>query len=460
MFASMLLASTDESLIQNVEEAVSSVSNCGLQVLANLNTSEALLDSIALVVIHQTETIQETAILRFLQSIRAAKRPVAVVVISEKHDPGQAVNLLRAGAADYLTRPVNIGRLTFLINVLTVRARYARDSASRPQPTEKLVTIGTDQSFMYSCSDKMTDIVEQIRTLAPLETTVLLTGETGTGKNRVAKLIHEMSPRSKEPFLAINCGALSPTLVEGEMFGHVKGAFTGADQDRAGKFSAAGAGTLLLDEIDSLSLNSQSKLLRAVDERVFEPVGSNRELPLRARLIVATNKCLEDEVAAGRIRSDLYYRLHVVSLHILPLRERATLIVPLANKLAAEFAARNRCSPPVFSSGVLDAMQAYDWPGNIRELKNFVERAVSLFSGRLFDVNDLSSAMQRFAPRDEAPAENGAPTSKWFRTKAQSEMKVIVNALARHSNNRSRAAEELGISRVTLYKKLRKYQLI
>jgi DNA-binding NtrC family response regulator len=459
MFASMLLASTDESLIRNVEEAVSSVSNCGLQVLANLNISEALLDSIALVVIHQTETIQETAILRLLQSIRAAKRPVAVVVISEEYDPGQAVNVLRAGAADYLTRPLNVGRLTFLVNVLTVRARYARP-APRPQSTEKLVTIGADQSFMYSCSDKMTDIVEQIRTLAPLETTILLTGETGTGKNRVAKLIHEMSPRSKEPFLAVNCGALSPTLVESEMFGHVKGAFTGADQDRAGKFSAAGAGTLLLDEIDSLSLTSQSKLLRAVDERVFEPVGSNRELLLRARLIVATNKCLEDEVAAGRIRSDLYYRLHVVSLHILPLRERPTLIVPLANKLAAEFAARNRCSPPVFSSGVLDAMQAYDWPGNIRELKNFVERAISLFSGRLFDVTDLSSAMQRFAPPAAAPAENGASTSKWFRTKAQSEMKVIVNALARHSNNRSRAAEELGISRVTLYKKLRKYQLI
>src|SRR5262245_12015043 len=199
-----------------------------------------------------------------------------------------------------------------------------------------------EDPFFDAFPPEMTLMREQVKRVVPQQTTLLLTGETGTGKTRLARLLHELSPRRGEPFLVVDCGAVSPNLIESEMFGHVKGAFTGADRDRPGKFAAAGRGTLLLDEINSLPLPLQSKLLRAVDDRVFEPVGSERGQPLRARLIAATNVPLDDEVAAARFRADLYFRINVVGLYLPPLRDRRASIGPLAQRFLAELAARNR----------------------------------------------------------------------------------------------------------------------
>src|SRR5262249_49488166 len=196
--------------------------------------------------------------------------------------------------------------------------------------------------FLDAFPPEYRQLRDQLRRVVPQETTLLLTGETGTGKTRLARLIHEFPPRRDEPFLVVGCGALSATLIESELFGHLRGAFTGADRDRPGKLSAAGKGTLLLDEINSLPLALQAKLLRAVDERVFEPVGANKGQPLRARLVAASNADLEREAAAGRFREDLYYRLNVVSFYLPPLRERRAAIAPLVRKFLAEFATRNR----------------------------------------------------------------------------------------------------------------------
>ncbi len=241
--------------------------------------------------------------------------------------------------------------------------------------------------------------------LVSQDTTVLLTGETGTGKSRLARLLHELSPRRDEPFLVVECGSLSPSLIESELFGHVRGAFTGADRERTGKLAAAAKGTLLLDEINSLSLPLQTKLLRAVDARVFEAVGSNREQPLRARLIAATNVSLADEVAAGRFRPDLFYRLNVVGFFLPPLRERPAAIAALAKRFQQEFTSRNRPDVQGFSPPALRALEAYNWPGNVRELRNVVERAFALCEGPEVTLADLPEAIrgaQRVGSADSA----------------------------------------------------------
>jgi DNA-binding NtrC family response regulator len=324
-----------------------------------------------------------------------------------------------------------------------------------------------EDPFFDAFPPEMIALREQVRRVVPQDTTLLLTGETGTGKTRLARLIHELSPRRAEPFLVVDCGAVSPSLIESEMFGHVKGAFTGADRDRPGKFAAAGRGTLLLDEINSLPLPLQAKLLRAVDDRVFEPVGSERNHPLRARLIAATNAPLDAEVAAGRFRADLYFRINVVGFYLPPLRDRRASIAALANRFLAELAARNRPDVRGLSPEVLRALQEYNWPGNIRELRNVIERAVALCPGPDVQLLDLPETVRLASADDEvrelpgtfAPVGAASSSPTLAQSKEAAEILRIKEALAKHNNNRLRAASELGISRMGLYKKLHKYGL-
>jgi DNA-binding NtrC family response regulator len=350
-----------------------------------------------------------------------------------------------------------------LANLITARQRSGSDSGS--------VEIGTqpkedDNPFAYVFAPGRLDEVLQLQRVVPQDTTILLTGETGTGKTRLARQIHDLSPRRAEPFLALDCGALSPSLIESEMFGHVKGAFTGADRDRQGKLAAAGAGTLLLDEINSLPLFLQSKLLRAIDDRIFEPVGSGVGQPLRARLIAATNTPLDQEVEAGRFRADLYFRINVVGFFLPPFRERRAAIAPLANKFLLEMAARNRPDVRGLSQDALSALQRYSWPGNVRELRNVIERAVALCRGPNVELVDLPEAVAN-AVRPMGMGVSGVRDSDLHSApatlveiRATVEQKQIQDALAKHQNNRCRAAAALGISRMALYNKLHKYGLI
>jgi two-component system response regulator PilR (NtrC family) len=317
-------------------------------------------------------------------------------------------------------------------------------------------------TFRDAFGPEFAGLWEQIRRVAPQDTTILLTGQTGTGKTRLARCIHEQSPRRHEPFLVVDCGALTESLLESELFGHVKGAFTGADRDYPGKLAAAGRGTLLLDEINSLPLPLQSRLLRVVDEHVFEPVGANAPLPLHARLITATNVPLESEVAARRFRADLYYRLNVVQFSLPALRERRSAVACLARRFLSEFARRNRPDIQGITAEALSALEQFDWPGNIRELRNVVERAVALSAGPVLGVKDLPEAIRDnclaavIVPQGLCGSE--PPTCQsLFAAREEVEIWRIKQALEKHCNNRRRAAAELGISRMGLYKKLEKY---
>jgi DNA-binding NtrC family response regulator len=328
---------------------------------------------------------------------------------------------------------------------------------------------GRDSPFAFVFMPESLDEIKQLERVVPQDTTILLTGETGTGKTRLARQIHDLSPRRVDPFLVIDCGALSPSLIESEMFGHVKGSFTGADQDRRGKLAAVAAGTLLLDEIHSLPFAQQTKLLRAIDDRTFEPVGSGVGQPLRARLIAATNKPLDAEVAGGRFRADLFYRINVVGFCLPPLRDRRTTIGPLASKFLIEMGTRNRPDLRGLSPDAFWALESYGWPGNIRELHNVIERAVALCRGPKVELADLPEAIvnatHTFGNGASKPCaaktrlvSSSPPTLVGIRSMV--EQKRILEALVKHQNNRRRAAAALGISRMALYNKLHKYGLI
>jgi two-component system response regulator HydG len=464
MIATTLLISSDPALDQTVRGVTQPIGGLRVAVVADADAACARLerDDAAVAVVHVTRESDAAGATRLLRQVTAAKKPLPVLVVAEQYVAEQALTLLRQGAVDYLSRPLDLSRLSYLLDMLTVRARYAEPQPA-PAAEPAVECVDGAQPYLYLSPTGADPLMDQVQRIAPQDTTVLLTGETGTGKTRLARLIHELSPRRQKQFLVVNCGALSASLIESEMFGHLRGAFTGADRDRVGKFAQVGQGTLLLDDIDALPLDLQAKLLRTVEDRVFEPVGSNQPQPMQARLIAASNRALDQEAAAGRFRSDLFYRLNVVGFHLSPLRERRCLIQPLADQFVAEFAARNGRPVHGLAAAALRAMAEYNWPGNIRELRNVIERAVALCAGPEIRPEDLPEAI-RSAAASALPGKtsrwDAADTGTLDQAKEDAEMMRITAALQRNNNNRLRAAAELGISRMTLYKKLHKYGLM
>jgi DNA-binding NtrC family response regulator len=463
MGARTLLVSNDNSLRESIAQAMASTSDSQLQFAATLSEARSFFHQSqpAVVFYHVSDQQKYRDAATFLEEVSTEGRSTHLVALADQRDASLALTLMRAGAADYMVRPLNLTRLTMLTDVLSLRSGSRTKNARARKPVE---AIGPERDFLYA-SPAMKELVNRVQRVASLDSTVLLSGETGSGKTRVARLIHELSDRADEPFVCVNCGALAPSLIESELFGHVRGAFTGADRDRAGKCATAGAGTLLLDEVDSLPLATQSKLLRAVDERLFEPVGSDQSLRLNARLVVATNRSLEEEVHCERFRADLFYRINVLALQLPPLRERREDIASIAAASNRHFAASMGNKTPGIAPEAIQAMQQYDWPGNIRELQNVIQRAVAFGSNRI-ELADLPDALQstKAATNGQQISGHSAQTacgnSKWVRSRSEAESQVITAALSKNANNRSRAARELGISRVTLYKKLHKYGLI
>jgi two-component system response regulator HydG len=469
--ATLLLISTDPTLIESVEETVESIDGLDLEVIQGVN--EACLSvgrrDVLVVVCHLREAGEATGVPRLLQAMALGNRSAGMLVVSEAHHPAQGLALLRLGVVDYLARPLDLNRLSYLVELLMVSARLECPQAVSDVAEEPSVAhvAAQAESGRDDAVEEPDWILEQVHQIAPLETTILLEGETGTGKTRLGGIIHALSPRRDAPFVVVNCGALSVSLIESEMFGHVRGAFTGADTDRVGKFAEAGRGTLFLDEIDSLPLPVQSKLLRAVEERVFEPVGSNKSRTLEARLIVASNRPLKDEVAAGRFRADLFYRLNVVGFEMPPLRQRPSVIPELAQEFLAEYATKTGRDIQRIAPDALQRLVAHSWPGNIRELRNVLERAVALCKEPIVRLVDLPATLQQLARASAAQAggaggaaQGGRGTTSLARTKAVAESGVIAEALQRNGGNRLKAAAELGISRKTLYQKLAKYGLM
>jgi transcriptional regulator with PAS, ATPase and Fis domain len=316
------------------------------------------------------------------------------------------------------------------------------------------VTSQVDEPLgIVTKSRAMRQLVELARRVAKVDSTVLITGESGSGKERIARLVHDESTRAAGPFIAINCGAITETLLEGELFGHVRGAFTGATHDRPGLFEAANGGTLLLDEVGEVSPGMQVKLLRVLQEREIRRIGENKARAIDVRIAAATNRDLAHGVAGGLFRKDLYYRLKVVELHVPALRERRDDVLPLARVLLADAAQRMKRKISSLAPDAADQLLRYEWPGNVRELENAMERAVALASGSRVERDDLPEEVRQAFP-------NPMITAGAVRPLDAVEKEYILAALELNGGNQTRTAEQLQIGSATLYRKLKKYGLI
>ena len=339
---------------------------------------------------------------------------------------------------------VSLRRVTESLKVVERKLRARRHSLSR------VVRNVEQPDELVACSPRMQQAVDLARRVAGVDATVLITGESGSGKERIARLLHQESTRSTGPFIAINCGAITETLLESELFGHVRGAFTGAAADRPGLFEAANRGTLLLDEVGEFSANMQVKLLRALQEREIRRVGENRSRPFDVRILAATNRDLAQDVAAGAFRQDLYYRLKIVELHVPPLRDRRDDILPLARVLLADAAARMKRKVSGLSPRAADQLLRYVWPGNVRELENAMERAVALARGRRIELEDLPEEVRQAVPKPVVADGRVLPLE-------EVERDYILAALALNGGNQRRTADQLRIGSATLYRKLKRY---
>jgi transcriptional regulator with PAS, ATPase and Fis domain len=339
---------------------------------------------------------------------------------------------------------VSLDRVTSTLKSVERKLRERRRALVRVAPDVE------EPLGIVARSPAMRKLLDLARRVAKVDSTVLLSGESGSGKERIARLVHEESTRSGGPFIAVNCGAITEALLESELFGHARGAFTGASQDRPGLFEAANSGTLLLDEVGEVSPGMQVKLLRALQEREIRRVGENQSRPIDVRIVAATNRDLADAVASGVFRQDLYYRLKVVGLHVPPLRERRDDILPLARVLLAEAALRMKRSSLGLAPGAADQLLRYSWPGNVRELANAMERAVALARGDRVEPEDLAEEIRQATLPAAAPSGAVRPLD-------EVEKDYILAALRLNGGNQTRTAEQLRIGVATLYRKLRSY---
>jgi two-component system response regulator AtoC len=369
-----------------------------------------------------------------------------VVVLTAHGTVATAVEAMKLGAVDYLQKPFDVDALEMVIrraldlSRFRLENRFLREQAGlSPRPGE---LIGT--------SPVMLPVFDLVRQVAPTRSSVLITGETGTGKELVARAIHELSPRKDKLFVPLNCTAIPAELLESELFGHVRGAFSGANADRVGKFQAADEGTLFLDEIGDMDVRLQAKLLRVLQEGLIEPLGTNRRIPVDVRIVSSTNRDLEKALREGKFREDLYFRLNVFQVKLPPLRERKEDILVLAETFLAEFA-RGLGKPALRLAAEASALlHAYSWPGNVRELRNLMERAAVLCGGEVVG----SSLVYSFLPAEIAPRNADLSLEHAL---DDLERRMILDALAATGDNKPAAAKLLGIGERTLWTKLKKH---
>jgi two-component system response regulator HydG len=389
-----------------------------------------------------------------LETIKAVNPAIPVIIMTAYSSVETAVKALKQGAHDYLTKPLDFDKLKLTIDRAMEHTRLKEENRLLRE------TLGQqfDSQNIIGRSPAMLRLLETVAQVAPSEATVLITGESGSGKELIAGAIHFNSLRKNGPFVKINCAAITETLLESELFGHEKGAFTGADRRKEGRFRQAHGGTLLLDEVSEMSLMMQVKLLRALQEREFNRVGGETTIQVDVRVIAATNKDLKDQINEGAFREDLYYRLNVVELKVPPLSERKEDIPLLARHFLETFAAKNRKEIKGFTPGAMDNLIHYDWPGNVRELMNAVERAVVLARSSYLDESDFPFM------KDSFPEKNGegstSPETPILRGEApleEIEKAAILKTLEAANGNKSEAARRLGITRKTLHKKLKAY---
>jgi two-component system response regulator HydG len=391
--------------------------------------------------------------LEALTEIKAYNPAIPVVIMTAYASVETAVLALKKGAYDYLTKPLDFDELRLTLE----RAMDHSHLREENRLLKESLSERFDRRNLISRSLAMTRLIDTVSQVAPTEATVLITGESGTGKEMIAGLIHYNSLRKDGPFIRFNCAAIAETLLESELFGHEKGAFTGADRRKEGKFRQADGGSLFLDEVSEMSVGMQVKLLRVLQERELTRVGGEEVLRVDVRLIAATNRDLLKEVGAGRFREDLFYRLNVVMLQIPPLRERPEDIPLLAQEFLIQFAGKNHKAIKGFTPQAMDRLLRYSWPGNVRELMNAVERGVVLSRGEYLDETELSLLLPGAAA---SPAGTAAPPAPGVEGHSleKVERETILNTLDAARGNKSEAARRLGITRRTLHQKLRKYE--
>ena len=383
------------------------------------------------------------------------KTPETHVILMTGHASTEtAVEAMKEGAFDYLTKPVNVKKLKILLHKALEKSRLVAENQYLRQQLRGKYHFAN----MIGNSPSMQTIFKQMEKIIQTDSTVLILGESGTGKELVARAVHFNSARKEKPFIAINCGAIPGELLESELFGHVKGAFTGAGSDKAGRFEEAEGGTIFLDEIGTMPMQLQMKLLRVLQEREVERVGSSRKIRLNVRIISATNADLTELVKIKEFREDLFYRLNVIPVHLPPLRERREDIPLLIKHFLKKLYAGKNHPPCMVSAEAAAALQQYDWPGNVRELENVIERAVALVEGELIGLGDLPTQISRLAGSASAHSfplfnEKGVDLPALV---AEFESRMIRAALLSSGGVKTRAAELLNLNRTTLVEKIRR----
>ena len=387
--------------------------------------------------------------IELLRALRAQGNDVPVIILTAYGTIESAVEAMKLGACEYIVRPFDVGALELTVNRILSLGRVRRENEFLRGEVER----GWGEFIGQSAP--MQKVYALIRQVAPGKTTVLITGETGTGKELVARAIHRASPRPDALFVPINCAAIPADILEAELFGYEKGAFTGAHRTRIGKFEMADGGTLFLDELTEMPLALQAKLLRVLEENVIERLGSNRSIRIDLRVVAATNRNPRQAIAEGRLREDLYYRVNVFNIDLPSLRERKEDIVLLARSFLSRHSGCGDLTPAAWA-----CLQAYDWPGNVRELQNVIERAAVLSQGMPIDVDYLPAEMKQRAPDRTPSGPIPLPPSLELNPAIESlEEAMIRTALVQSGNNKTRAARILDVSERSLWYKLKKYGL-
>jgi two-component system response regulator HydG len=384
--------------------------------------------------------------MEILEGLKEISPEVPVIIMTSFSDIRTAVTAMKAGAMEYITKPINPDEMLMLLN---------QSLQIKKEKVKTRSVIKTDMIEGHSKASK--DLYDHVRLVAPTDFTVIIEGESGTGKENVARMIHRLSKRASQSFVAVDCGALSRDLAASELFGHVKGAFTGAMNDKRGQFEEANGGTLFLDEVGNLSYEVQIKLLRAIQERIIQPVGSNKEIRVDVRIITATNDDLYEKTKTGQFREDLYHRINEFKLEVPPLRAREDDLQEFIEHFRAQAAMELDRAPIPFSPQLMSLLKKYDWPGNLRELKNVIKRTVLLSTGSTIDIDTLPTEM--IATINAQRTEKFASTNVYDLKALQEtqERELIVKTLLDVKYNKSKAARLLNIDRKTLYLKMEKY---